>query len=91
MSEFDTIIAEAGKEPEKKAQPKTVPIEISDKDKDKKSYGETMTEKRNACYAMVEDACIDVMSSAENMNRFLAVQSRFERYSMNNNLLIYMP
>jgi hypothetical protein len=30
------------------------------------------------------------MSSAENLKKFLAVQSRFEKYSLNNNLLIYM-
>ena len=90
MNELDNIIAEAGKDSAEKSTPKVQSIDISAGGEGKKSHGEMMAEKRNACYAMIDDACLDAMSSPENMNRFLAVQSRFERYSLNNNLLIYM-
>lgn len=90
MNELDNIITEASKDAAEKTSPKVQPIDIPTSGEGKKSYGEMMTEKRNACYAMIDDAYLDAMSSPENMNRFLAVQSRFERYSLNNNLLIYM-
>lgn len=40
--------------------------------------------------AMIEDACLDAVASTENLKKFLVFQNRFEKYSLNNNLLIYM-
>ena len=81
MTEFEKILHEqnANKEPKKGT-------ESTD---DKKSYGEQMKEKRDRCYAMVSDACMEIPSDEEHFKRFLSVLSRFERYSLNNNILIY--
>ena len=81
MTEFEKILNEqnANKEPKK----------ITESTDDKKSYGEQMKEKRDRCYAMVSDACMEIPSDEEHFKRFLSVLSRFERYSLNNNILIY--
>ena len=55
----------------------------------KRSYAEVMAEKKAKCYAMIDDACLEVMSSSEKLNEYLMVQSSFERYSLNNKLLIF--
>ena len=81
MTEFEKILYEqnANKEPKKAT-------ETTD---EKKSYGEQMKEKRDRCYAMVSDACMEIPSDEDDFKRFLSVLSRFERYSLNNNILIY--
>lgn len=81
MTEFEKILHEqnANKEPKK----------VTESTDDKKSYGEQMKEKRDRCYAMVSDACMEIPSDEEHFKRFLSVLSRFERYSLNNNILIY--
>ncbi len=88
MTNFDEIIANANKGNGKtEAVPKDKPAAEKQEAESKKN---TYEEKRLKCYAMSEDAAIDAVSSAEKMTAFLDVQSRFERYSLNNNLLIYM-
>ena len=79
MTEFEKILQE--KEPmfQKQTAEEAAP----------KSYGERMKEKRDQCYAMVSDACMEIPSNEEHFKRFLSVLSRFERYSLNNNILIY--
>ena len=80
MTEFEKILKEeAPMQEQKKPHP----------DSDSKSYGEQMKEKRDRCYAMVSDACMEIPSDEEHFKRFLSVLSRFERYSLNNNILIY--
>lgn len=48
-----------------------------------------MAEKKAKCYAMIDDACLAVMSSPEKLYEYLMVQSNFEKYSLNNNILIF--
>ena len=80
MTEFEKILKEeAPMQEQKKPHP----------DSEGKSYGEQMKEKRDRCYAMVSDACMEIPSDEEHFKRFLSVLSRFERYSLNNNILIY--
>ena len=79
MTEFEKILQE--KEPNLQKE--------TTKSTAQKSYGEQMKEKRDQCYAMVTDACMEIPSDEEHFKRFLSVLSRFERYSLNNNILIY--
>ena len=91
MGEFDNIINEATKQNSIDYGDITDDNESKNISADeKKTFAEKMKEKKVQCFEMVDDACLDVMSSAENLKKFLAVQSRFEKYSLNNNLLIYM-
>ena len=91
MSEFEKVISDAIKEKtdEPKNQEDVQLDEIAEGTGGKKSYAERMKEKRQQCYAMIEDACLDVVKSPESLKQFLSVLSRFEKYSLNNNLLIY--
>ena len=79
MTEFEKILQE--KEPNLQKE--------TTKSTAQKSYGEQMKEKRDQCYAMVSDACMEIPSDEKHFKRFLSVLSRFERYSLNNNILIY--
>ena len=88
MSVFETVINEANKRSETKdAILETV--EISDEGEGKKSFAERMADKKIQCYAMIDDACLNAVSSADSLRQFLAVQSRFDKYSLNNALLIF--
>ena len=80
MTEFEKIL----KEQSQREEPKK-----TQSDSEGKPYGEQMKEKRDRCYAMVSDACMEIPSDEEHFKRFLSVLSRFERYSLNNNILIY--
>ncbi len=88
MSEFDNVLNGTGG---KKANP--IPEaqfdDIAESGDSKKTYGQIMAEKKEKCYAMIDDACLAVMSSPEKLYEYLMVQSSFERYSLNNNLLIF--
>ena len=88
MSVFETVINEANKRSEtKEAASETV--EVADEGEGKKSFPERMAEKKNQCYAMIDDACLNAVSSIESLRQFLNVQSRFDKYSLNNALLIF--
>ena len=88
MSVFENVINEANKKNEvKDVTPESV--EIADEGEGKKSFAERMAEKKNQCYAMIDDACLNSVSSVENLRQFLNVQSRFDKYSLNNALLIF--
>lgn len=76
MTEFESIINAAN-------QGQSVPFD------GQKNYGEQMQEKRAKCYAMLDAACHDAVSTPERCKQYLGVQSRFEKYSLNNNLLIF--
>lgn len=91
MSEFEKVMKEAAREAaeEEEIAERAVFDDIAEGKSGRKGYGEKMNEKRAQCYSMIEDACLDAVASTENLKRFLAVQSRFEKYSLNNNLLIY--
>ena len=87
MSEFDTVLNEAAKR--KAEQNESQFDDIVENGTGKKNYGQIMAEKKTKCYAMIDDACLNVMSSPEKLYGYLMVQSSFERYSLNNNLLIF--
>ena len=88
MSVFENVINEANKKNEvKDVTPESV--EIADEGEGKKSFAERMAEKKNQCYAMIDDACLNAVSSIESLRQFLNVQSRFDKYSLNNALLIF--
>lgn len=80
MTEFEKILKEGSqKEEPKKEQPNPAG----------KTYGELMKEKRDRCFSMISDACKEITSDEEHFKLFLSVLCRFERYSLNNNILIY--
>ena len=54
-----------------------------------KSYGDMMKERRDQCFSMIQSACKEITSDEKHLKLFLDVLSRFERYSLNNNILIY--
>ena len=88
MSVFENVINEANKKNEvKDVTPELV--EIAVEGEGKKSFAERMAEKKNQCYAMIDDACLNSVSSVDNLRQFLNVQSRFDKYSLNNALLIF--
>ena len=88
MSVFENVINEANKKNEvKDVTPESV--EFADEGEGKKSFAERMAEKKNQCYAMIDDACLNSVSSVDNLRQFLNVQSRFDKYSLNNALLIF--
>ena len=88
MSVFENVINEANKKNEvKNVTPESV--EVADEGEGKKSFPERMAEKKNQCYAMIDDACLNAVSSIESLRQFLNVQSRFDKYSLNNALLIF--
>lgn len=83
MSNFDEILNQG-----KKKEDDVQPAESSDK-KDKKEWADEQKRKRDSLFAMIEAVCPTIVSSTEEMSEFLTVQSRFEKYSLNNNILIY--
>ena len=88
MSVFENVINEANKKNEvKDVTPESV--EIAEEGEGKKSFAERMAEKKNQCYAMIDDACLNSVASVDNLRQFLNVQSRFDKYSLNNALLIF--
>ena len=83
MSNFNEILNQG-----KKKEDDVQPAESSDK-KDKKAWADEQKRKRDSLFAMIEAVCPTIVSSTEEMSEFLTVQSRFEKYSLNNNILIY--
>ena len=88
MSEFDNVINEINKKNEAKETVEQT-VEVPEEVEGKKSFAERMAEKKSQCYAMIDDACLNSVSSADNLRQFLTVQSRFDKYSLNNALLIF--
>lgn len=88
MSEFDNVLSGVTA---KKAEPApAVQFDnIVEGGDGKKSYRQIMAEKEAKCYAMIDDACIDVFTSPAKLCEYLLVQSCFEKYSLNNNILIF--
>lgn len=62
--------------------------EVLNETRKKADYAEQMKARRDRCYALIDRAALNAVSTAERLQQFLAVGSRFERYSLNNNLLI---
>ena len=53
-------------------------------------YKAKQTEKKNALYKLLDEATQQVMSDPAELESFLDTQSRFDRYSTSNALLIYV-
>lgn len=83
MSNFDEILNQG-----KKKETDVQTARITDK-KDKKEWADEQKRKRDSLFEMIEAVCPTIVSSTEEMREFLTVQSRFEKYSLNNNILIY--
>lgn len=83
MSNFDEILNQGKK---KEADVQTA---VNIDKKDKKEWADEQKRKRNSLFEMIEAVCPTIVSSTEEMSKFLTVQSRFEKYSLNNNILIY--
>ena len=83
MSNFDEILNQG-----KKKETDVQVAESTDK-KDKKEWADEQKRKRDSLFEMIEAVCPTIVSSTEEMSEFLTVQSRFEKYSLNNNILIY--
>ncbi len=79
MSEFDSVLNKSTDAKQPNGQSTA----------EKQTSGASKKEKRNQCYAMIDEACLEAVSSPEKMMDFLKVQSHFEKYSLNNNLLIF--
>ena len=93
MSEFDNVLngttdKKAEQTVEKNA-PEAILDDIAEGGEGKKTYGQIMAEKKAKCYETIDDACLEVMSSPEKLYEYLMVQSSFERYSLNNNFLVF--
>lgn len=90
MSNFDAILNQGKKKEEAKThqEPKELIIE-NPASKDKSEWAEEQKKKRESLYEMIEAICPTIVSSVQEMSEFLTVQSRFEKYSLNNNILIY--
>ena len=97
MSNFENLIGEINKKNEEKRtvqsaekkEPVEPAVEVPETADTKKSFAERMAEKKAQCYAMIDDACLDAVASPDKLRQFLAVQSRFDKYSLNNALLIF--
>ena len=89
MSEFDNVLNGTADKKAEKTAPETQFDEAIEGGEGKKTYGQVMAEKKAKCYAMIDDACLEVMSSPEKLYEYLMVQSSFEKYSLNNNLLVF--
>jgi len=84
MTEFEKILMEDKNKPTSNNKHKPN-INASSRE----TYAESKKEKRDHCYSMIQDACVQIERSPIALKSFLNVMSRFERYSLNNNLLIF--
>ena len=90
MSNFDDILNQSKKNVQVPA-PKEIVVKPldSEENKEKKEWVEKQKKKREQLFEMIEAACPTIVSSIEKMSEFLKVQSNFEKYSLNNNILIF--
>lgn len=88
MSEFSNVLNGANAKTVE-STPAAPLDELMENEGGKKSYGQIMAEKKAKCYAMIDDACLEVFSSPAKLYEYLMVQSQFEKYSLNNDLLIF--
>lgn len=77
MSSFDELMKDTAKK------------EQSAEDK-KKAFAEQQAARREKCFAMIDEGCKTATVSGESMRKLLDVESRFDKYTIGNDLLIYM-
>jgi hypothetical protein len=87
MSNFDEILNQGKKNDESKEQQITKEPNVEKKDKN--DWAEEQKKRRDSLYEMIEAVCPTIVTSPKEMTEFLWVLSRFEKYSLNNNILIY--
>ncbi|MDF9409861.1 MAG: hypothetical protein A4E52_00397 [Pelotomaculum sp. PtaB.Bin013] len=61
---------------------------ISDQSFDKEAWAQKKQEQREAVYALIDEAATAVARGGDTFQKYLNVQSRFDRYSVSNALLI---
>lgn len=81
---FDDIFAEAAAEKAAATTNRGYQNEPFDKER----WAEQKQNEREALYAMLEQYAESIDGSGENLQTYLTVQSRFDRYSVGNSLLI---
>ena len=59
MTEFENILNEANKKNGKEQ------VVEAPADKEKRTYGDLQREKKQQCYSMIDDACVDVFVTLE--------------------------
>ena len=78
MSDLETLLPKKGAEQaQEKQTAETKPTQNS------------FAERKQKCLSMIEDAALDAVADAKRYGAFLGVVSRFDRYSPNNQLLIF--
>lgn len=78
MSDLETLLPKKGAEQAQEKQ--TAETE---------SRQSSFAERKQKCLSMIEDAALDAVADAKRYGAFLGVVSRFDRYSPNNQLLIF--
>ena len=78
MSDLETLLPKKGAE---QAQEK----QTAETEHTQSSFAE----RKQKCLSMIEDAALDAVADAKRYGAFLGVVSRFDRYSPNNQLLIF--
>ena len=78
MSDLETLLPKKGAEQTQEKQ--TAETE---------SRQSSFAERKQKCLSMIEDAALDAVADAKRYRAFLGVVSRFDRYSPNNQLLIF--
>ena len=78
MSDLETLLPKKGAEQMKEKQ-------TAETEHTQSSFAES----KQKCLSMIEDAALDAVADAKRYGAFLGVVSRFDRYSPNNQLLIF--
>ena len=90
MNHFSEVLNQGKrKEGEVIQQPTSEAAKASGEQKGKMDWADEQKKRRDSLFEMIDAACHTVVSSPQTMSEFLVVQSRFEKYSLNNNILIY--
>ncbi len=78
MSNFDDIFSDLGGKAKRNDQPF-----------DKDAWAAKKQEERQGLYSLADSTAVEISKNGEKFQKFLDVQSRFDRYSTTNALLIY--
>ena len=92
MQDFENIISRVSqqKADEKAKSDSSIPAKGKFTEEQRKEYGKMMAEKRQYCYDLIAQGYRSLAVNVDAMRDFLRVESRFEKKSVNNNLLIMM-
>jgi hypothetical protein len=92
MQDFENIISRVTQQnaDEKAKSEPSKPENRKFTEEQRKEYGKMMAEKRQYCYDLIAQGYRSLAVNVDAMRDFLHVESRFEKKSVNNNLLIMM-